>query len=79
METIYVNLKSEVTRKMNDLFLAGCDTYRVRLCCNCQHGQNRRSGVLAIKGDTVVCKVIRCKGCVNRELELARPGKEEAV
>jgi hypothetical protein len=79
MKTIFVNLKSEVTSAMVEYFLNGCDTYRVRLSCNCEHGHNRRSGVLAIQGDTVVCKIIRCKGCAKQaESEFRSPEGKEA-
>ena len=67
MMTIFVNKKSEVTDIMVKYFLNGCDTYRVRLSCNCEQGHNRRSGMIAIQDDQVVCKVIRCKGCAGKE------------
>jgi hypothetical protein len=70
MKTMYVSTKSEVTKAMvaylvNDL----CDVYSVRLSCNCEPGHNRRSGALAIQEGTLICKIIKCKGCVRREAE----------
>ena len=76
MKTIYVNLKSEVTGAMHLYQRTGHTVYRVRTECSCTDGNNRRNGIIAVLDDRIVYKVIRCKGCVNRELELAKPGKE---
>jgi hypothetical protein len=64
----FVRLKSEVTAAMEHYEERGYTTYRVRLNCDCAVNP-RRSGILVIDPQTLTlaAKVIRCKGCKNRE------------
>jgi len=39
--------------------------YRTRLNCACPEGQNRRNGILVVKGDRVVEKLVRCRACTK--------------
>ena len=69
MKTIYINLKSEVTGAIHLYQGTGHEVYGVRIECGCTEGNNRRSGMIALKNDILVCKVIRCKSCVRKEVE----------
>ncbi len=65
----FVNKKSELTELMLSYSEMGQQVYRTRMNCNCDNGQNRRTGILVIDTATqkVESKIIRCKGCVNRK------------
>lgn len=67
METVYVNLKSELTVVKSVLETIGFNVYRTRTECNCSPGQNRRDALIAIhQGDeSYNVKVIRCKTCTK--------------
>ena len=64
----FVRKKSEVTTAMEQYQEKGYTTYRVRLNCDCPINP-RRSGAIVIDAETLIltAKVIRCKGCKNRE------------
>lgn len=64
----FVRKKSEVTTAMEQYQAQDYTTYRVRLNCDCAINP-RRSGILVIEQETLLltAKVIRCKGCKNRE------------
>lgn len=68
MMVTFVRLKSEVTSHMEKYAIAGYNTYRVRLNCNCTINP-RRSGAIIINPatQTIIATVIRCKGCKKRE------------
>lgn len=67
---IYVRKKSEVTT-WKEFYEQEqkCPTYRIRVDCGCSKPNNVRSGILVIHplSYKVMCYVIRCKGCKNRE------------
>lgn len=61
---IYVQKKSDVTRLMNEYTEHGYSCYRTRLECECNKGQNRRSGAIVINVVGIHdFNIIRCKGC----------------
>lgn len=67
MKTIYVNLKSELTQKKDEMEACGLAVYRSRMICDCEPYQNRRYGILVVSGDhRVVLRVMRCRACVKR-------------
>jgi len=69
MKTIYVNTNYELTVTKLGYEFKGMETFRTRTTCGCMHKDNRRNAVIAVQGDTVMYKVIRCRGCVRKEAE----------
>jgi hypothetical protein len=72
METIFVNLKSELTGLKQEYDRKPAyATYRTRLHCNCQPEFNRRYGLLVTCApdelELVVAKVVVCKQCAKGE------------
>lgn len=67
METIYVNLKSELTQQMDAATAQGFETYRTRTRCQCRYPSNRRNAVLCVKGGELVRVIIKCKGCSTQK------------
>lgn len=70
---IFVNKKSELTEFAFLYSEYGQDIYRSRLNCNCEHGKNRRDGILVIDRVTGIleAKIVRCKRCVGDQLNIA--------
>ena len=71
MTTNYVATKTAVTGCKNTFEAKGYEVYRVRMECECHRNNNRRDGIIAIQGDKVIAKVMRCKGCYNREMNVS--------
>lgn len=68
MKTTYVRLKSELSQLMHLAENDGADCYRTRMQCNCPPCQNRRDGIIVIRGEQVVGRVVRCKVCASFSL-----------
>jgi hypothetical protein len=51
--------RSEVTAKAQSYLESGCNYYRTHLECECRMN-NYRQGVLVIKNDRIVCRIVRC-------------------
>lgn len=65
MDTIYVTKRSGLTEAKKCFEFVGWSVYNTRINCSCQAPQNRRNGLIAIKGEKVKFKAIQCKSCAK--------------
>lgn len=63
MKTVYFEHRSTMTAFA--MLTKNATIYRTRLECECEDCCNRRNGILVVKGNTVVYRLIRCKSCAK--------------
>lgn len=70
MTTNYFNKRSEMTAHALLFAVPGVEIYHTRISCSCANGRdNCRNGILVIKGNEVINKLIRCKACAKKGAE----------
>jgi len=72
INTLFVNLKSELTFAKETLELFDYKVYRTRTECNCIPGQNRRDAIIAILSNNngiIINEIIRCRRCAKEVVD----------
>lgn len=63
VKVVFMDKRSELTSCHNAALKNECESYRIRISCNCPAPFNQRTGIIIIRGDSVIFKYIRCSRC----------------